>query len=190
MPSLKQRIEAAAHEFVAGVLELLRTAPLGEVMELMASAPREGRRRALGPPISPSIRPSLSPPLSPPILLPSKQTSRKEAGKGAAKPTRPARSRLAPARRLDAHEDAPPPPGDFDVTTPELLLVGEPAAATAERRMPAILEPPTAAPASALEPPPPEPVRPEATLRPGESVARSNGAGIVIRRTKHTKNRA
>ena len=37
--------------------------------------------------------------------------------------------------------------------------------------------------------PPPEPVVPRSTLRPGESVVRSNGSGIVIRRERRIKNR-
>ena len=180
MPSLKQRIEAAAHEFIVGVLGLIRTAPLGEVTELMSPA--------FG-----AFREELRHEATPPVLPTRKHAGSKRAGRD----TRRARAMPAPARRVDAREDAPPPPGDFDVTTPELLLVGESAAIQAggnvsveAATIPAAPteEPPAADPASAVAPPP-ERARHEASLRPGESVARSNGAGIVIRRTKRTKNR-
>jgi hypothetical protein len=183
MPSLKQRIEAAAHEFIVGVLGLIRTAPLGEVTELMSpafGAFREELRHEATPPV-----------------LPARKHARSQRGKPAGRDTRRARTMPAPARKLDTREDGPPPPGDFDVTTPELLLVGESAAIQAggnvsveAATIPAAPteEPPAADPASALAPPP-ERARHEASLRPGESVARSNGAGIVIRRTKRSKNR-
>jgi hypothetical protein len=171
MSSLKQRIDAAARSFVLEILEVVRTTPVHELERLLA-------------------RPEAAPP------------PRKKV-RAARKPPESRRWQQRPAEH-----PAPPSHDAFDVTSPELLLVAElqgkamgggappnhvtreavPAAAPHEteatqdvRSSPAAAHPMPAQPPAVADP--------RSALRPGESLARADGAGIVIRREGRSKRR-
>jgi hypothetical protein len=204
MSSLKQRIDAATQSLVHDILELVRTTPVHE-LERLLSHPGGRPARSAGPASMPSGLP-----------IDDVRAVRRRRGpskpreeRGRAKASR----RDAPAARIPQpprrHAPADHGPSDaFDVTAPELLLVaelqgkagreaveaGEPASfidttqdVKSATGLFATGEGPRQAPAPAATPP--APANPRATLRPGESLARANAAGIVIRREGRAKRR-
>jgi hypothetical protein len=184
MPSLSQRLEAAARDFVSGVLEVIRETPIDELRALhapSAATPRLVREGAHERPVA------------------KRSHTKSRSSPGAASSEAPRKIEKPGRPTVRGLRDRPQDPeqvasqGAFDVTSPELLLLARPVAeakglATAPSPAPSAPPPETEAnrDGAAAAPPSPSNERPHAepTLRPGETVARANGAGIVIKREK------
>ena len=170
-------LDRLTHDFIEGVLQAFRDAPLGEFLDFLAEA---------GPSLM--AHPLAHRLVEPPREVASSAPRRAPRTPGAARPPRAsASSASSRGARPDADDIEHGDPASI-ITDPGMMLAAlQVSSVSAPQALPAILRDakPASEPPPHVAPPAPPPPRERAAapaLRPGEEVLRTAGGGHVLRR--------